>query len=61
MEVIAGCLAALSADTKKSSVNIDHLAMCAEQVGNIVQLIKEITYQTNLLALNAAIEIARAG
>jgi plasmid maintenance system antidote protein VapI len=33
----------------------------AEQIGNIVQLIKEIADQTNLLALNAAIEAARAG
>lgn len=32
-----------------------------EQIGNIVNLIKEIADQTNLLALNAAIEAARAG
>ena len=33
----------------------------AQQIGGIVQLIKEIADQTNLLALNAAIEAARAG
>ena len=33
----------------------------AEELGKLVQLIREISSQTNLLALNAAIEAARAG
>ncbi len=61
VEVIAGSLAALSSDTIQSSANVDNLAQRAVQIGNIVQLIKEIADQTNLLALNAAIEAARAG
>jgi methyl-accepting chemotaxis protein len=61
VEVIAGSLDALSSDTMQSSANVDNLAQRALQIGNIIQLIKEIADQTNLLALNAAIEAARAG
>jgi hypothetical protein len=58
---IAGSLEALSADTLQTSQNVKNLTERAAQIGNIVQLIKEIADQTNLLALNAAIEAARAG
>ena len=61
VEEIAHSLAALSDETIQSSTNVDNLAHRAVQIGNIVQLIKEIADQTNLLALNAAIEAARAG
>ena len=37
------------------------LAETAEQINDIVKIIKEISDQTSLLALNAAIEAARAG
>ena len=37
------------------------IASAAEQIGNVVSLIRDIAEQTNLLALNATIEAARAG
>ena len=74
--VEAGALASASRDSVHSiSRDLNHLASnsrsamekvtslrtSAEQIGGIVNLIKEIADQTNLLALNAAIEAARAG
>ncbi|MEI7842771.1 MAG: methyl-accepting chemotaxis protein [Gallionellaceae bacterium] len=61
VEHIARSLGELSSDTLQSSTNVENLTLRAAQIGNIVQLIKEIADQTNLLALNAAIEAARAG
>lgn len=40
---------------------IDELNKRADEIGYVVQLIKDIADQTNLLALNATIEAARAG
>ena len=40
---------------------IQGLAVAAQRIGEVVQLINDIANQTNLLALNATIEAARAG
>ncbi len=40
---------------------IEKLGISSKEIGNIVEVIKDIADQTNLLALNAAIEAARAG
>ena len=40
---------------------VEGLAVKAEQIGSVLEVINSIANQTNLLALNAAIEAARAG
>ena len=45
----------------QSLTEIKALAVAADQIGSIVDLIQGISSQTNLLALNATIEAARAG
>jgi methyl-accepting chemotaxis protein len=40
---------------------VEGLAVQAEQIGGVLEVISSIANQTNLLALNAAIEAARAG
>jgi Methyl-accepting chemotaxis protein (MCP) signalling domain/Chemoreceptor zinc-binding domain len=58
---ISQSLDMLSGDTEQTTRNVQNLTERAQQIGSIVQLIKEVADQTNLLALNAAIEAARAG
>lgn len=43
------------------SANIESLAVKANNIGSVLEVISGISEQTNLLALNAAIEAARAG
>lgn len=44
-----------------ASVKIKDLSEAADNIGNVINLIDQITDQTKLLALNATIEAARAG
>jgi len=47
--------------TVELATMVEKLNNRAQEIGNIVTVIKDIADQTNLLALNAAIEAARAG
>ena len=51
----------IAAVVYESSEKIGNLGEQSKQIGEIVNVIKDIADQTNLLALNAAIEAARAG
>ncbi|MGC9456710.1 MAG: methyl-accepting chemotaxis protein [Halothiobacillaceae bacterium] len=48
-------------EIERAADDITALEKQSESIGDVVQVIREITEQTNLLALNAAIESARAG
>lgn len=47
--------------TKTASEKINFLNQSAQEIGQVVDTINDISEQTNLLALNATIEAARAG
>ncbi|PLW77760.1 methyl-accepting chemotaxis protein [Cohaesibacter celericrescens] len=47
--------------TGAANERVGSLANAAQQIGEVVSLIRDIAEQTNLLALNATIEAARAG
>jgi methyl-accepting chemotaxis protein len=51
----------LSDEMQESVRAMKDLAIHAEEIGSVVEVIQGISEQTNLLALNAAIEAARAG
>ncbi|HMK49753.1 MAG TPA: methyl-accepting chemotaxis protein, partial [Thermodesulfovibrionales bacterium] len=52
---------AIANTVRESAQLMESLGQRSKQIGDIVNVIKDIADQTNLLALNAAIEAARAG
>ena len=60
-ELMVTNLRQVSSTVDQAVSNVEGLNDRADAIGNIVNLITEISEQTNLLALNAAIEAARAG
>ena len=61
MEAAVATMEQIGTSTGSVEEKIASLARRSEEIGNVVDVIKEISGQTNLLALNAAIEAARAG
>ena len=60
-ELMVSNLRQVASTVDQAVSNVEGLNERADAIGNIVNLITEISEQTNLLALNAAIEAARAG
>lgn len=54
-------IATLAQNVNEASIVIGELSKESENIGSVLNVIREIAEQTNLLALNAAIEAARAG
>ncbi|GEM_PF-1777788 len=51
----------LTQEVEQAAEIVQRLGAGSEQIGGVLDVIREISEQTNLLALNAAIEAARAG
>jgi methyl-accepting chemotaxis protein len=49
------------AHAKRANQTVQALVADAQEIGKVLNLIRQIAHQTNLLALNATIEAARAG
>ncbi|MCI8211464.1 chemotaxis protein [Pseudomonas sp. S25] len=51
----------LASEVEASADKVSALALHSQEIGGVIEVIRNIADQTNLLALNAAIEAARAG
>ena len=51
----------LANEVEASAEKVSALALHSQEIGGVIEVIRNIADQTNLLALNAAIEAARAG
>ena len=58
---VIGTITDLSTDIRESADAVSELQRSSGDIGQVLQVIRDISEQTNLLALNAAIEAARAG
>ena len=59
-ETVSG-MRSIARTVDESAAIVEELGRSSQQIGEIINVIKDIADQTNLLALNAAIEAARAG
>lgn len=57
----SGIISDAVSQANETNTKIEGLAVAAQKIGDVVDLINDIAGQTNLLALNATIEAARAG
>src|SRR5205085_596813 len=60
-EQVSGATHDIREQIQETSKRIKRLGESSQEIGEIVQLISDITEQTNVLALNAAIQAASAG
>ncbi|MGF1766658.1 methyl-accepting chemotaxis protein [Enterovibrio makurazakiensis] len=61
VQATRSAIVTLSEGLGVANSDIHSLVSLSQQIGSVVDVIKDISEQTNLLALNAAIEAARAG
>lgn len=61
VEETVEAIGVMVSNVRDSSIELQALAIKANDIGRVLDVIRSIADQTNLLALNAAIEAARAG